>query len=122
MLLENYYFKVEKIIADNQKADFHIQLNSDCNIYEGHFPGRHVCPGVCNIETIKECVIMMTNEKLFISNIRQCRLTAVATPSTCHNLTIHIELEPTNKGYGVIAVLKDENNTYMHFKGEMSKI
>ena len=121
MLLDNKYFKMASMQKDGNKACCNVLLLPDCNVYEGHFPGRPVCPGVCNIETIKECAMMVTGEKLHISSIRQCRLTAVATPTKCPQLNILLETTPTENGFSVKAEVKDEEQVYMDFKGEMIK-
>ena len=52
MLLENKYYKVLRARKEGEgKAVYHVAILPDCNVYEGHFPGNPVCPGVCNIQT-----------------------------------------------------------------------
>ena len=64
MLLENKYYRIEKVEADHLEGVFHLRLLPDCDVYRGHFPGSPVCPGVCHIETIKECAMYLVGKRL----------------------------------------------------------
>ncbi|MGN1248330.1 MAG: hypothetical protein ACI4UO_07050 [Paludibacteraceae bacterium] len=50
----NYYHILSSDIT-SEEGMFRVALNADCEVYQGHFPGEPVCPGVCNIQMIKEC-------------------------------------------------------------------
>ncbi len=120
MKLENNYYKLISMHSDGTSGVFHLSLRPDCEVYRGHFPGNPVCPGVCNIQMIKECAERLTGQRLHISRIRRCRLTAVATPTACPELTVKIDLQPVENGYAVIATVGDARRTYMDYKGEMT--
>lgn len=120
MLLENKYYKIVHRDANGLSAVFHIALLPDCDVYRGHFPGNPVCPGVCNIQTIKECVMLLTGRRMQISTIKQCRLTAIASPSICPEVDVTIDVLPTDRGFSVTAKIADAEKTYMEYKGEMS--
>lgn len=95
-----------------------IRLLADCDVYRGHFPGDPVCPGVCNIETIKECAAMVIGRPLRIVTIKQCRLTAIATPTVCPELDIDIVATPDGTDtYKLQATMHTGDTTYMDFKG-----
>lgn len=119
MLLENKYYKITAKSDKGSSTVFHIALLPDCAVYRGHFPGNPVCPGVCNIETIKECVMTLTGRQLSISTIKLCRLTAVASPITCPELDITINISSIDKGFNVMAKITDTEKTYMEYIGDM---
>lgn len=120
MLLDNRFYKVLKEESDGQQGTYTVAILPDCNVYDGHFPGNPVCPGVCNIETIKECAIRLTGKELRIKTIKQCRLTAIASPTVCPEVTIAITAIPTNEStYTIQATVKDTQQTYMEYKGTM---
>lgn len=102
-------------------AKFNVAILPECNVYDGHFPGDPVCPGVCNIETIKECAILLTGEQLRYSIIKQCRLTALATPTVCPEVSIQVTLSPSDDGYAIQATIADSRQTYMILKGQLDK-
>ena len=121
MLLENKYYQLIRVDDSGSPSEktYQLALMPDCNVYRGHFPGNPVCPGVCNIETIKECAMMLTGKKLIISTIKQCRLTAIATPKVCPEISVHVSATETDQGYSIVASIFDMKQTYMEYKGEM---
>ncbi len=123
MLLENKFYSVlsEARHAEGLGATYRVAILPECNVYEGHFPGDPVCPGVCNIETIKECAMLLTGETLRYAGIKQCRLTALATPTACPEVNVDVKLTPGDDGYIVQATIADESQTYMILKGQLSK-
>ena len=122
MLLENKFYKVlSEKRTDGLSAKYHLAILPECNVYNGHFPGNPVCPGVCNIETIKECAILLTEEQLRYSTIKQCRLTALATPIVCPEIDVQVALSPAGNGYAIHATISDDKQTYMILKGQLDK-
>jgi 3-hydroxyacyl-[acyl-carrier-protein] dehydratase len=120
MLLENRFYKVISEEKNDGQGKYQLAILPDCDVYQGHFPGDPVCPGVCNIETIKECAMMLTGKQLRIKSIKQCRLTAIATPSVCPEVTITLSATPSaDNSYTVLATIADEKQSYMEFKGEL---
>lgn len=119
MLLENKYYKVLRARVEGEgKAVYHVAILPDCNVYEGHFPGNPVCPGVCNIQTIKECASLLVGKELRISSIKQCLLTAIATPTVCPEVDVLVEVSESDGKYSIVATISDEKRQYMTFKGE----
>ena len=121
MRLKDNYYQIAAIHMGNGQGTFHLLLNPDCDVYQGHFPGNPVCPGVFHIGMLKDCVRILTGRKVFVSSIKQCRLTSVATPAACPELKLTVSLQPTEGGgYDVAASLEDEERTYMEYRGRMS--
>ena len=120
MLLEEKYYRVLAQKRDGLHGVFHIALLRDCDVYRGHFPGRPVSPGVCNIETIKELTMALTGKSLCIQHIKSCRFTAVASPDICPEVDVEITVVPSREGYAVAAIIRDAKATYLELKGEMT--
>lgn len=122
MLLENKFYKVlSENRTDAFTSEYSLSILPECTVYDGHFPGDPVCPGVCNIETVKECAMLLTGESLRYNSIKQCRLTALATPTVCPELKVQLNLSPSETGYGIQATISDENQVYMILKGQLDK-
>ena len=67
--------------------------------------------------------MLLTGEELRINSIKQCRLTAIATPTVCPEVDITITATPSANGmYTILATIKDDNQTYMDYKGTMEKV
>lgn len=94
------YFDIITHTNDGLSGIFQVRLNPDCRIYEGHFPGMPVSPGVCNIQMMLECAEIVAHMPLRAKKINRCRFTTLLSPKTHPELEIQIDLQ------------KKENNTY----------
>lgn len=120
MLLKNNYYKLKGSFTDDGAKVFDISLLSRCNVYRGHFPGNPVCPGVMNIQVVKELAEVTVGRKLRISAVKQCRFLAVATPTACPELTVRIQTTPLEEGCEVTATMQDAREKYVEFKGTLN--
>ena len=123
MLLKDKFYKVlNEEHTSATSAAYRLAIIPECAVYKGHFPGNPVCPGVCNIETIKECAMALLKRNLRISHIKQCRLTAIASPAVCPEVTVNVNA--TDKGQGawlIMASIADATKSYMEFKGTLTE-
>lgn len=120
MLLENKFFRVlNEQRGEGLSATYHVAILPDCNVYDGHFPGDPVCPGVCNMEMIKECASLLCGKELRYSGIKQCRLTAIATPEVCPEVDVEVSLTEKEDGYQLQGSIADAGQTYMTLKGQV---
>lgn len=123
MRLRNVYYRVVSA-ADYgaEMALFHVELLPGCDVYRGHFPGHPVCPGVCNMWMLQECMEEVVGTKLAIDTIRQCRMTAVASPEICSELDIQMYIQRIGEArWALQAKLYDAERIYMEYKGEMKR-
>lgn len=121
MWLKNDYYKVASRRDADGGAIFHVMLLPDCGVYRGHFPGHPVCPGAFNIQMVKECAMELAGKPLVIRTIKQCRLTAVASPDTTPEVDVAVRLSPAETGWEVVARIYGENQVYMDYKGLMEE-
>lgn len=112
----NYFDLLEQKVSDDGSVLFTVKLNPDCSVYQGHFPGNPVCPGVCNINMIRRCIEHYTNKKLIISDIKQCRFTALITPIKQSILNLKAVITEAEDGYNVNANLYDSSTNYIEMK------
>lgn len=119
MRLENDYYVLTDDEREENGGTFHIALRRECRVYKGHFPGNPVCPGVFNIQVVKECAERLVGRPLHISTVRLCRFKAVSTPDTTPRLTVWVKTIPCEDGYAVTATLSDEVRVFMEYKGKM---
>lgn len=118
MLVPDYY-SIKEQYKEADSFVFCVALNPACQVYEGHFPGSPVSPGVCNIQMIKECIELATGKELFMNYIQQCRLTTLITPQTHPELNIRIQiLSETAEQVKVRALIESNDETHMDLKAE----
>ncbi|MCR5360592.1 MAG: beta-hydroxyacyl-ACP dehydratase [Bacteroidales bacterium] len=122
MLLKDKFFQVlhEEKVSSNE-AVYLCELKADCDVYAGHFPGKPVSPGVCNIEMIRECAEMLVGQDLLIDTIKQCRLTAVASPAVCPKVDVKVTVARVEgtENYNIVASIADASTSYMEMKATL---
>lgn len=123
-MLKGDFFTIERIVEKESATQYFTHLNASHEIYNGHFPGDPICPGVCNVQTIRECAEMKTGKKLRIDSISICRFSALITPTGSPDLLISLELtQNEDKTYAAIAKITspDEQTLYLEYKGTYSE-
>lgn len=121
MLIPNYYTILQHTRQDEVDI-FHVSLNSDCNVYKGHFPNEPISPGVCNIQMIKECLERIIDHPVLLHTIQQCRLTTLITPITHPQLDVRIQIkQQDNDCILFTATLGQAEHTYLELKAEAVK-
>lgn len=124
-LLEGKYFNVISSSSEGETYRYGIELLSDHDVYNGHFPGNPVSPGVCSIEMIRELAELSAGRELTLSAISQCRFITVLKPTLeevkAGKLTIEITPQATENGLKATATISDGGeNIYVTFKGEFA--
>lgn len=114
MVLENNYYLVYSAHYGADTARFHVALLPGCDVYRGHFPGKPVAPGVCNIGMVKECLKSALRMRVSLSFIRKCRFLAVLSPEDRPELDIDLQFYPAGEGeLRVVSVISDPDTVYM---------
>ena len=122
MRLENNYYKLLEVRhQDVATIIYHVTLLPNCSVYRGHFPHEPVCPGVFNMQMIKECTENFVGKQLHQPSVKQCRLVALMTPSKCPEVDIRIDvLSASESSFTIKAGIYDHEQIYMDYKGEMT--
>ena len=117
-MLLNKYFTIASHQHQANSHLFELDLLPDCEVYQGHFPGNPVSPGVCSLQMIKECAESILGKPLFLSHINQCRYTALITPSECPQIQLQLSLSENEGVYQLIASLGRNGNSYLELKAQ----
>lgn len=121
MLIKDYYTIGNVSKSEKGVVRFDISLNADCQVYEGHFPGEPVSPGVCNIQMIKECAELVVGKSLLLNNLQQCRLTTLVTPIQHPQVEVTILLEEKGDAYKLKATIGKGEEVYLDLKAELTE-
>ena len=121
MLIKDYYTIENVLKQDDGFVRFDISLNADSPVYEGHFPGEPVSPGVCNIQMVKECAEQVAGKSLFLNNLQQCRLTTLVTPLAHPQVEVKILLEEKGEAYKLKATIGKNEDVYLDLKAELTE-
>lgn len=92
MLLKDFY-QLDELnkISDTQFEAF-VTLNNAHEIFEGHFPGNPVTPGVCMMQIIKELTEEITGKSLFMKQSSNVKFMAIINPYTDPKLKLNLDI------------------------------
>jgi len=95
MLIEGLY---SIVTFEKSEKEIHatVKLNAQHEVFEGHFPGNPVMPGVCMIQMIKELTEKSIDKELFLSVASNVKFMAIINPEK--NETIQLKLTLTEDG------------------------
>ena len=91
MLLEGLY-EIREFEYTEPNIRATIKLNKEHRIFEGHFPGHPVLPGVCVIQIIKELTEKSLEKKLMLSVASNVKFMSVINPEKNDVVQFEIQL------------------------------
>ena len=117
-MLMNSYFTIASHRQQEDGHRFDLRLLPDCEVYQGHFPGQPVSPGVCSLQMIKECAEQLVGKPLMLSLVNQCRYTALVTPQDCPDIQLNLILTENEDHYLLNAKLFRGETVYLELKAQ----
>ncbi|MCE7065847.1 3-hydroxyacyl-ACP dehydratase [Dyadobacter sp. CY326] len=94
-----------------------IVINPDHSIFEGHFPGSPVTPGVVQMQIVKEIVESQLSRKLVMKHMRTCKFLEVLNPNENPSVRISIKYKQTEL---LEVTASGESNGKVFFKMQAS--
>lgn len=79
-LLDNFYRIHSLELSADGKLVAEVELEERHQIYDGHFPGHPVVPGVCTLTVIKECLSVALKRNIAFTSVRECKYTSSLIP------------------------------------------
>lgn len=90
MKLKNELYKVTGKTLTGSEASYDIVLNPDHFIFQAHFPGEPVTPGVCIIQVAKELLEDALEKALTLVKVKNVKFLSVISPLQSVSLNYHI--------------------------------
>jgi len=107
MTLLTDFYHVEYIRSpSNNVYAAEVHLNPSHLIFDGHFPGNPVAPGVCMMQIVKELTETVEQKTLFLVRASNVKFTALINPARDPVLQFAFEISYDNEGQ-----LKVKNTT-----------
>jgi 3-hydroxyacyl-[acyl-carrier-protein] dehydratase len=117
-MLQGDFFIISKIETTEAEIKAELIINARHKIFEGHFPGQPVVPGVCMMQMVKEIIEKVTEKKMDLIKSSEMKFLAIVDP--LQNNIISATLKYTmdeNQHVLVSAVLFKDAITHFKFKG-----
>ncbi|MDR1557965.1 MAG: glycosyltransferase [Tannerellaceae bacterium] len=110
MNLTDDFYKITQRTNGDSGFEYILSLNKEHPIYQAHFPGNPITPGVCIIQFCKELMEHHTGEKLFLRKIVNVKFLSVINPQ--ENAVVRVafsKLSAVDKGYTCSVLVYSEN-------------
>lgn len=88
MLIAQLYNVLSRETTGDMAWLVNVELNENHSIYQGHFPGNPVLPGVCTLQIIKECVDELMGTTLQYAQVNSCKFLSAINPKLTPRLQI----------------------------------
>lgn len=99
--MEDFY-TIQNQASDGTAYAFNLSLNGSHPIFNGHFPGNPIVPGVCSIMMIRQCYESIVGKPMRILNMNQCKFLQAITPKQS---PLEITIEPKGDDVVVASVV-----------------
>ena len=90
MILLNDFYTIMNRDASDGAVRAKISINRTHKIFEGHFPGLPIVPGVCMMQIIREIMEVTTEKSLMIVSADNTKFLSVINPD--HNQEVDVSI------------------------------
>jgi 3-hydroxyacyl-[acyl-carrier-protein] dehydratase len=95
MVLADFYTIRSSQVREDGKHLIEIGIHPEHPIFDGHFPGRPVTPGVCMLQIIKNITEDLLQTKLRMRSAKNIRFYAIIDPSVHPILRLELTVQET---------------------------
>ncbi len=101
-----------------------IELSIDASspVFEGHFPGNPILPGVVMLAIVKEAVKQQVGFNVQLAAASNLKFLSFINPTTTPHVFLNLELEPTEAEIKVNASLLFEDAIFFKMKGSYAPV
>ncbi|SHL68393.1 3-hydroxyacyl-ACP dehydratase [Flavobacterium chilense] len=109
MVLKDFYKVLSEEKTGDAKYNIRILVNAKHEVFNGHFPGNPIMPGVCMIQIIKELTESITKSSLMIQTLTNVKFMALINPEINPELRLELDVTTTEDD-----LVKVKNTTYFN--------
>src|SRR5215470_3088895 len=122
-LLESDFFTIEKMHAEESMVHAVLRINPGHGIFEGHFPGQPVVPGVCMIEMVKELFENAILRKTRLVKSDFAKFLAMIDPRMTNTIQAEIKYKIIAEDeFNIVSSLFQQGTTFLKFKASFKTI
>ena len=117
-MLLNDFFSISKLEKEGFEIRADLVIDANHKIFEGHFPGHPVVPGVCMMQMVKEILEKVIGKKTNLIRAGEMKFLAIINPKENNMIraTLKYNIEE-NGNMAVSATLFKESLIHFKFKG-----
>lgn len=96
MTLKNKLYTISNVEHDGETAHFTLKLNASDVIYQAHFPGEPVTPGVCLVQMAGELLEERLGRKLQLKKAVNVKFLSPVSPVDTPSVGFTVSPAPTD--------------------------
>ncbi|MBN2165433.1 MAG: hypothetical protein JW717_04075 [Marinilabiliaceae bacterium] len=94
-----------------------VVLNSNNKLYEGHFPGFPVTPGVCQVQMVNEVLNSCLNKRLQMVSAKEIKFLKLINPNQTNTFLLKMSIKKENDGSVLLnVVMFSEDVSYLKMR------
>ncbi|MEJ7766933.1 MAG: hypothetical protein WKF89_03925 [Chitinophagaceae bacterium] len=102
MMLLGDFYHITSMQSEMNTSNVSMELNPQHAIFEGHFPGKPVVPGVCMMQMVKEMLSFLSGRPVMLSTADTIKFLSVINPD--ENKAIEMQLQYETGPGGLVQV------------------
>src|SRR5690349_17802614 len=117
-MLQEDFFTITTLQADNNTVHAVLEINAAHRIFEGHFPGQPVVPGVCMMQMVKEIMEKVIGRTTRLVKADHLKFLSMVNPRENTTITAQLKYVQTSNGdIQVTGSLLNNTATCLKFSG-----
>lgn len=122
-MLLNDFFIINNLEISVSEINAELEIICNHKIFEGHFPGHAVVPGVCMMQIIKEILENSLQIKTNLINANEMKFLSIVAPEKNNKINATIKYSRNeNDTIQVVAMLFKNELIHFKFKGQFSSV
>lgn len=122
-MLLNHFFTIDDKQVNGNDLTVTLTINKDHRIFDGHFPGQPVVPGVCMMQIILELTEQVTEKKLKLLTAQDMKFLAVINPLENNKVSATVKYTETEVGtFSATATIFCNETVHFKFKGQFGSL
>lgn len=117
MILKNDFYSIQSLQQEDGAIKSSVELNQFNAIFQGHFPGQPVVPGVCMVQIIKEILETAIGKSLQLKAADHIKFLSMVNPQESTGLQAVISYAPAEEKINVTATLAKTEIICLKMKG-----
>jgi 3-hydroxyacyl-[acyl-carrier-protein] dehydratase len=123
MVENNTLFKISKLVHTDGLISAMLDINKDCDIFNGHFPGQPVVPGACMLQIVKDVLEKALNNPLLLKKANHLKFMVMIDPRDTQLVVLDMAYEFADGGdINVTTKLMSGEVVCFKFQGSFGKV
>ncbi|MBU0763464.1 MAG: 3-hydroxyacyl-ACP dehydratase [Bacteroidetes bacterium] len=120
-MLLNDFFKIKRIKKDKSNtgsATVRVEINRLHAVFDGHFPGNPIVPGVCQLQMIKEILSELEGKTYYLKKGIDIKHIGIIVPGEPPLLDFNLDYSAeSDDSVSMNCTITAEDKTFLKFRG-----